>query len=105
LQHRVAVRALRAEPVPLEMPPHHARREQHRAAGARPLLDQAHGTAELAQARRAHEPGHAGARDDQASENVGLCSTYSTRTRSGPQTNTAYVFGASTTLSISIPRS
>ena len=39
------------------------------------------------------------------SENVGLCSTYSTRTRSGPQRKTAYVFGASTTSSISTPRS
>ena len=41
----------------------------------------------------------------QVSENVGLCSTYSTLTRSGPQTKTAYVFAASTTLSISIPSS
>ena len=30
------------------------------------------------------------------SANVGLCSTYSSRTRSGSQTNTASVFGAST---------
>jgi len=39
------------------------------------------------------------------SEKVGLCSTYSIRTRSGPQRKTAYVFGASTTLSTSTPSS
>ena len=34
-----------------------------------------------------------------------MCSTYSMRTRSGPQRNAAYVFAASTTDSTSIPRS
>ena len=34
-----------------------------------------------------------------------MCSTYSMRTLSGPQRKTAYVFGASTTSSISTPRS
>ena len=42
---------------------------------------------------------------DHVSENVGLCSTYSMRTRSGPQRNAAYVFAASTTDSTSIPSS
>ena len=64
---------------------------------------------ELAQARGGDEARHPRARDrdapTQVSENVGLCSTYSIRTRSGPQTKTASVFGASTTLSISTPRS
>src|SRR4051794_4234021 len=90
------------------MPPEDAGREQHRTAGARALLDDADAAAELAQACCADEPGQAGAGDEdvaQVSENVGLCSTYSTRTRSGPQTKTAYVFAASTTLSISMPLS
>ncbi|MDX6465385.1 MAG: hypothetical protein QOI27_425 [Gaiellaceae bacterium] len=70
-------------------------------------LEHARREAELAGARGAHEPGHAGACNDHGyvKENVGLCSTYSTRTRSGPQRNTAYVFGASTTSSTSTPRS
>ena len=58
---------------------------------------------------RRSETGHAGAGNEHlglyVKENVGLCSTYSTRTRSGPQRNTAYVFAASTTSSISTPRS
>ena len=37
--------------------------------------------------------------------NVGLCSTYSIRTRSGPHRNAAYVFAASTTDSTSMPSS
>ena len=40
-----------------------------------------------------------------AYEKLGLCSTYSMRTRSGPQRKTAYVFAASTTLSTSTPSS
>ena len=41
----------------------------------------------------------------QLSENDGLCSMYSSFTRSGPQTKSASVFGASTTSSISTPSS
>ncbi len=44
--------------------------------------------AELAEAGRNDEPGHPAAGDDQGGLyvrlNVGLCSTYSMRTRSGP---------------------
>ena len=54
------------------------------------------------------EPRHPGARDGdvrQVSENVGLCSMYSSFTCSGPQTKSAIVFGASTTSSTSTPSS
>ena len=45
---------------------------------------------ELAQARGGDEAGHAGAGDEHySSENVGLCSTYSIRTCSGPHRNAA----------------
>jgi hypothetical protein len=41
-------------------------------------------------ARGSDQPGHAGSGDDHyVSEKVGLCSTYSIRTRSGPHTKTA----------------
>src|SRR4051812_586346 len=105
LQRLVAAGALGAKCLEVDVPPDDAAREEHRAARPRSLLQHARAEAELAGARGAHEPGHAGACDDYVSENVGLCSTYSTRTRSGPQRNTAYVFGASTTSSISTPRS
>ena len=46
--------------------------------------------AELAQAGGGDEAGHAGPCDDgHVRENVGLCSTYSMRTRSGPQRKAA----------------
>ena len=107
LQRRVAAGALGAEVVPLEVPPDDAAREQHRAAGARSLLDQPRREPELARARGAHEPGHASACDRAIRK--ARTSACARRTRSGrcsgPQRNTAYVFGASTTSSISTPRS
>src|SRR5215470_15612307 len=105
LQTLVSGRALRSEVVPLPKAPDDAAREQHRAAGSRPfLVDDGRG-AESAGVRGSAEARHPGAGDPQVSANSGLCSTYSIRTRSGPQTKTARVFAASTTLSISTPRS
>ena len=68
------------------MTPDHAAREQHRAAGTVPLLEDDAARAELARAGGRDEAGHAGAGDEvaQVSENDGLCSTYSSLTRSGP---------------------
>src|SRR5205823_10477350 len=61
---------------------------------------------ELAEAGGGDEACHPRPCDNgHVSENVGLCSTYSICTRSGPQRNAAYVFAASTTDSTSIPRS
>src|SRR5919201_898952 len=99
LEELLAVRALRSEVLPLAVPPHDAAREQHRAARTRPLLEQQRLGAELAQPRRGGEAGHPCACNRYRNENVGLCSTYSMRTRSGPQTKTARVLAASTTLS------
>src|SRR5262249_32150301 len=103
LQAFVAARALGAELLEPPVSPDDAAREQHRPADARPLFADDRAESELAGARCGDEPGHAGARDRdrQVRENEGLCSTYSRRTRSGPQTNTAKVFAASTTLSTS----
>ena len=57
---------------------------------ARALLAHVHITSELAEPGCCDESGHAGARDCRhVSENVGLCSTYSMRTRSGPHRNAA----------------
>src|SRR5207249_12251498 len=53
----------------------------------------------LACARGGGQSRHPRPRDDYLRANPGLCSTYSMRTRSGPQTKTARVFAASTTLS------
>src|SRR5215208_6486248 len=91
LQRGVAAGALATEVVPLAVAPDHARRQQHRAARPRPLLPHGHGDAELTEARGGHEAGHPGPRHDDGhvNENVGLCSTYSMRTRSGPHRNTA----------------
>src|SRR5215217_4671582 len=107
LEPRVAAGTFATEFVPRAVAPDHAGREQHRTAGPRPLFAYDRDDAELTEARRGHEAGHAGPRDDDGhvKENVGLCSTYSMRTRSGPHRNTAYVFAASTTDSTSIPRS
>jgi hypothetical protein len=47
---------------------------------------------ELSKPGRGDEPGHAGARNRDLAHvklNVGLCSTYSMRTRSGPHRNAA----------------
>src|SRR5581483_8956625 len=60
LQVLVAVGTLPPEVVPLAMPPDHAAREQHRAAGTSPLLDEARAQTELARTRGTDEPGHAG---------------------------------------------
>ncbi len=106
LQRLVAARALGAEVLPLEMPPDDAAGEEHRATRAGPLLDHDRVEAELTRTHGGDEPGHAGSGNEHyRSEKVGLCSTYSMRTFSGPRRNTAYVFGASTTSSISTPRS
>ena len=80
-----------------------ARRRSSRAASNRPARLPFSWTTtlvpELAGARGRDEPRHPRAGDGQRqfSANVGLCSTYSILTRSGPQRNTAYVFGPSTT--------
>ena len=85
-----------------------ARREQHRPARTRAALQHERARAQLGRAHGGAEPRHPGAGDDerlarQASANVDLCSTYSMRMPSGPVTNTAYVFAASTTDSTSMP--
>ena len=67
-------------------------RNRSGAAGAGAALDRDDVAAELPQPRGRDEPGHAGARDRDVAHvrlNVGLCSTYSIRTRSGPQRNAA----------------
>ena len=123
LKPRIPVRALVPEIVQRAVAPDDAAREQHRAARPVTLFQHRRRGTKLAGASGRAEPGHARARDDQlapclatfagqrhrtghyVSENVALCSTYSIRTRSGPQRKTAYVFGASTTSSISTPSS
>src|SRR6185437_10232272 len=106
LEPRVAVRALAAEFVERAVAPDDPARKQHRAARPIAFLEHHRREAELSGPRRGAEPGHARAGDKQLGEReASLCSTYSIRTRSGPQTKTAYVFGASTTSSISTPSS
>ena len=108
LKNRVAAGAVLPEVVERAVAPDDAAREQHRAADPRTLLHHDRLAPELAQPRSRHEAGHAGSRDEHARqwrENVGLCSTYSSFTRSGPHTNSASVFGASTTSSTSMPSS
>ena len=116
------VETLPDEPLERSSPAGHSRTERRPSrGGARPRTDDRSieppmrvpfsrtttGHAELAQAarRRRARPCRPRRRDHYVSENVGLCSTYSIRTRSGPQRNAAYVFAASTTDSTSIPRS
>ena len=102
----VTGRAFAPKLLPFAMPPDHAGRQEHRAADPRSLLTDGDGAAELTEPGGSDEAGHARTGDAHyVSENVGLCSTYSMRTRSGPQRNAAYVFAASTTDSTSIPRS
>src|SRR5262249_45766203 len=110
LQLGVAARALLAERLEVAIAPGDARREEHRPAGTVSLLVHDRVEPELARADSRAEAGHAGPCDVQSlgaqvSENVGLCSTYSMRTRSGPQRKTASVFAASTKRSTSMPRS
>src|SRR5205807_7076654 len=101
LQRRIAAGTFLLEVVERAEAPDHAARDQHRAAGARALLQHDGLDAELAQPHGRHEPGHPRARDEHqvplrgmpsglsniprrstyVSENDGLCSTYSTRTR------------------------
>ena len=85
-----------------------ARRHRSRAASSLPAGRPSRARPEppeLARAGRGHEAGHAGAGDGQVNENEGLCSMYSSFTRSGPQTKSASVFGASTKSAISTPSS
>src|SRR5215203_3426053 len=91
LQPGVAAGALATEVVPLAVAPYHARQQQHRPARSLPLLPHGRRDAELTEARGGDEAGHPGPRHDDrhVNENVGLCSTYSMRTRSGPHRNTA----------------
>src|SRR5581483_11118521 len=105
LQPLVASRAFAAEFAPLAMTPHDARRKAHRAAWAGALLVHGRVGAELAGPDGGDEPRHPGTGDDHVNENVGLCSTYSIRTPSGPRRNAAYVLAASTTDSTSMPSS
>src|SRR5207244_13639806 len=99
LQPFVAGRTLRAKVIPLTKAPNHAARQQHRTARPRSLLVGGRHRAELACARGGGQSRHPRPRDDYLRANPGLCSTYSMRTRSGPQTKTARVFAASQTLS------
>ena len=115
LQHGIAAGTLFPELGQRPMSPDHPARQQHRPAVAIALLEDDDLRAELPSSSRRDETGHARAGDPedgraqsrrvQRSENDALCSTYSSLTRSGPQTKSASVFSASTTLSISIPRS
>src|SRR5262249_15750340 len=101
----VSGRALAPERLPVRVAPHDAGAEQHRAARPRPLLVDDGGEPELASADSGHQPGHPPPPDDHRSEKLALCSTYSMRTPSGPERNTAKVFAASTVDSTSIPSS
>src|SRR4029453_9414847 len=77
---------------------------QHRPTWAVALLQHPNLGTQLAPAGGGDEPGHARSENgDQRSEKLALCSTYSSLTRSGPQTKTAKVFGASTTSATSTP--
>src|SRR5207248_3294568 len=105
LEGRIAARALGAEVAERSVAPDHAAREEHRATGPVALLVDERLRAELARTSGGAQTRHPRPCDGYVNENVGLCSTYSTRTRSGPQRKTAYVFAASTTLSISMPDS
>ena len=111
LQLRVAARALRRKSLEVAVAPDDAAREQHRPAGAVALLVHDDVGAALASPRAAATrpamPAPATTRSGitaQTSEKPGLCSTYSSLIRSGPQTKTASVFAASTTSAISRPR-
>src|SRR5204863_3933116 len=55
LEPLVASRALRSEALPLEVAPHDARGEEHRAAGARSLLEHARLVPELPKPRGGDE--------------------------------------------------
>src|SRR5439155_435568 len=106
LESRVTPRALGAEVFQRPKPPDNPAREEHRAARTVTLLEDDGLGAELTGASRRDQAGHARADYEQVayfSANVGFCSTYSIFTRSGPQTKTAYVFGASTTSATSMP--
>src|SRR5262249_56387925 len=106
LQRLVPSRALPAVLVELRVPPDDPAREQHRPARPVALLQQAHLSTQLARTGGGDEPGHARPEDgDQRSAKPALGSTYSSFTRSGPQTNTARVFGASPTSATSTPSS
>ena len=107
LKRLVAAGAFGAEAIELAVPPDHAAREQHRAASAIALLVDLDGRAVRARLRSRHEPRHAGSGHyevGQTREKVGLCSTYSSLMRSGPQTKTANVLAASRTSATSMPR-
>src|SRR5581483_4651985 len=92
LELGIAAGALAAEFDELAIAPDHAAGEPHRPAGPVAFLEHAH-------ASGGDEAGHPRSenRDRQRNEKLGLCSTYSSFTRSGPQTKTANVFAASTT--------
>src|SRR5581483_9374951 len=89
LKPLVACRALAAKHLPLPVPPDDAGAEHHRAAGPRSLLVHDRSEAELASADGGDEPRHPRAGDDHFSEKLGLCSTYSILTPSGPVMNAA----------------
>ena len=92
LQIIVAAGTLLAERRELAVTEDDTRRQQHRAACARAFLTHDHGPPELTEPGGGNEPGHAGARNRDLAHvklKVGLCSTYSMRTRSGPHRNAA----------------
>ena len=85
-------------------------RRRSRAASSRParspFSSTRTSTPSSRSAGRGDEPRHPRSENgDQRSEKLALCSTYSSLTRSGPQTNTAKVFAASTTSATSTPSS
>src|SRR5581483_11116898 len=81
LQALVAAGTLEPELLPLEMPPDHAAREEHRAAGSGSPLDQPRSTAELARPRGADEAGHAGSGDQHTRITSARTSACARRTR------------------------
>src|SRR5207249_3669918 len=90
LQPGVAAGALLAKRREVAVPPHNARREEHRPADPCSLFADDDLPPELTQPGGGDEAGHAGARDgNHVKLNVGLCSTYSMRTPSGPHRNAA----------------
>ena len=109
LERGVAARALAPELVEVAGS---ARRRRSRGASTRPGRSPFSSTTVSAPSSRARPPRRGRAMPAPATvsgaqrrENEALCSTYSSLTRSGPQTKTANVFGASTTSATSTPSS
>ena len=90
LEPFVTAGALAPEVLEGSVAPDDTAREEHRAARPVALLQHDWVGAELAGARGCAEAGHPGAGyEHYVREKLGLCSTYSILTRSGPQTKSA----------------